>query len=207
MEGAIMNIREVLYVRVTAGLFTVLYPERGRRVYSAVDWRRNGVVAPRRKAIGLFSVMRLFGLSVSWSVSHVGQPAACAEYAFAARRIICRWSDCPVGGFCGARRAGAPGLLLNQRRRLRNALVCWRRYRESFLYAVPQIYTQPTVATRVHLDTTANDDIDAVDWRRRRWRQLFGVRRLATGHALAILVSFLSAPGWRRRFWMSADML
>lgn len=54
--------------------FYGLYPERGRRVYSAADWRRNGAGRAAAWAIGLFSVMCLFGIGVVVGTFHVGQP-------------------------------------------------------------------------------------------------------------------------------------
>lgn len=59
-----------------------------------------GLVAPRRKAIGLFSVMCLFGLGVIVGIFHVGQPLR------ALNMLLRVGHDCLVGGFCSARRSG-----------------------------------------------------------------------------------------------------
>ncbi|EDB8552305.1 dimethyl sulfoxide reductase [Salmonella enterica subsp. enterica serovar Senftenberg] len=134
-----------------------------------------GLVAPRRKAIGLFSVMCLFGLGVIVGTFHVGQPLR------------------------------ALGLLLNRATPLCNALV-WLAAIVGvvFLYAVPQIYQLPTVATWRSSYTTAMMILTPLIGGG-ALAALFGVRRLGLlVSVLAILVSFCLRPGYMATL-MSAD--
>lgn len=175
--------------------FYGLYPERGRRVYSAADWRRNGAGRAAHKAIGLFSVMCLFGLGVIVGIFHVGQPLRALNmllrvgHSPMSNEIVLSAAFAALGGL------GALGLLLNRATPLCNALV-WLAAIVGvvFLYAVPQIYQLPTVATAFILHH-GNDDIDAVDWRRRVggivWRAPSG----ATGQRVGDFGELLSAPG------------
>lgn len=154
-----------------------------------------GLVAPRRKAIGLFSVMCLFGLGVIVGTFHVGQPLRALNmllrvgHSPMSNEIVLSAAFAALGGL------GALGLLLNRATPLCNALV-WLAAIVGvvFLYAVPQIYQLPTVATAFILHH-GNDDIDAVDWRRRVggivWRAPSG----ATGQRVGDFGELLSATG------------
>lgn len=159
-----------------------------------------GLVAPRRKAIGLFSVMCLFGLGVIVGTFHVGQPLRALNmllrvgHSPMSNEIVLSAAFAALGGL------GALGLLLNRATPLCNALV-WLAAIVGvvFLYAVPQIYQLPTVATWRSSYTTAmmilTPLIDAVDWRRRVggivWRAPSG----ATGQRVGDFGELLSAPG------------
>ncbi|EDJ9126116.1 dimethyl sulfoxide reductase [Salmonella enterica subsp. enterica] len=115
-----------------------------------------GLVAPRRKAIGLFSVMCLFGLGVIVGTFHVGQPLRALNmllrvgHSPMSNEIVLSAAFAALGGL------GALGLLLNRATPLCNALV-WLAAIVGvvFLYAVPQIYQLPTVATWRSSYTTA----------------------------------------------------
>lgn len=82
-----------------------------------------GLVAPRRKAIGLFSVMCLFGLGVVVGTFHVGQPLRALNmllrvgHSPMSNEIVLSAAFAALGGL------GALGLLLNRATPLCNALV------------------------------------------------------------------------------------
>lgn len=135
-----------------------------------------GLVAPRRKAIGLFSVMCLFGLGVIVGIFHVGQPLR-------ALNMLLRVGHSPL---CNALvwLAAIVGVV--------------------FLYAVPQIYQLPTVATWRSSYTTAMMILTPLIGGG-ALAALFGVRRLGLlVSVLAILVSFCLRPGYMATL-MSAD--
>ncbi|EOV0340020.1 dimethyl sulfoxide reductase anchor subunit family protein [Salmonella enterica] len=148
-----------------------------------------GLVAPRRKAIGLFSVMCLFGLGVIVGIFHVGQPLRALNmllrvgHSPMSNEIVLSAAFAALGGL------GALGLLLNRATPLCNALV-WLAAIVGvvFLYAVPQIYQLPTVAT----------------WRSSYTTAMMILTPLIGGGALAILVSFCLRPGYMATL-MSAD--
>ncbi|EBM3799455.1 dimethyl sulfoxide reductase [Salmonella enterica] len=151
-----------------------------------------GLVAPRRKAIGLFSVMCLFGLGVIVGTFHVGHSPMSNE-------IVLSAAFAALGGL------GALGLLLNRATPLCNALV-WLAAIVGvvFLYAVPQIYQLPTVATWRSSYTTAMMILTPLIGGG-ALAALFGVRRLGLlVSVLAILVSFCLRPGYMATL-MSAD--
>lgn len=86
-----------------------------------------GLVAPRRKAIGLFSVMCLFGLGVIVGTFHVGQPLRALNmllrvgHSPMSNEIVLSAAFAALGGL------GALGLLLNRRRRCVTRWYGWRR--------------------------------------------------------------------------------
>ncbi|EIJ8565140.1 dimethyl sulfoxide reductase anchor subunit [Salmonella enterica] len=158
-----------------------------------------GLVAPRRKAIGLFSVMCLFGLGVIVGIFHVGQPLR-------ALNMLLRVGHSPMSNEIVLSAAfAALGLLLNRATPLCNALV-WLAAIVGvvFLYAVPQIYQLPTVATWRSSYTTAMMILTPLIGGG-ALAALFGVRRLGLlVSVLAILVSFCLRPGYMATL-MSAD--
>ncbi|MFN2792614.1 dimethyl sulfoxide reductase anchor subunit family protein, partial [Salmonella enterica subsp. enterica serovar Typhimurium] len=164
-----------------------------------------GLVAPRRKAIGLFSVMCLFGLGVIVGTFHVGQPLRALNmllrvgHSPMSNEIVLSAAFAALGGL------GALGLLLNRATPLCNALV-WLAAIVGvvFLYAVPQIYQLPTVATWRSSYTTAMMILTPLIGGG-ALAALFGVRRLGLlVSVLAILVSFCLRPGYMATL-MSAD--
>ncbi|EAB7165663.1 dimethyl sulfoxide reductase [Salmonella enterica subsp. enterica] len=164
-----------------------------------------GLVAPRRKAIGLFSVMCLFGIGVVVGTFHVGQPLRALNmllrvgHSPMSNEIVLSAAFAALGGL------GALGLLLNRATPLCNALV-WLAAIVGvvFLYAVPQIYQLPTVATWRSSYTTAMMILTPLIGGG-ALAALFGVRRLGLlVSVLAILVSFCLRPGYMATL-MSAD--
>lgn len=155
-----------------------------------------GLVAPRRKAIGLFSVMCLFGLGVIVGIFHVGQPLRALNmllrvgHSPMSNEIVLSAAFAALGGL------GALGLLLNRATPLCNALV-WLAAIVGVVFLLRRSADLPTadggdLAFILH---HGNDDIDAVDWRRRVggivWRAPSG----ATGQRVGDFGELLSAPG------------
>lgn len=155
-----------------------------------------GLVAPRRKAIGLFSVMCLFGIGVVVGTFHVGQPLRALNmllrvgHSPMSNEIVLSAAFAALGGL------GALGLLLNRATPLCNALVWLAAIGRGGLL-IRRSADLPTadggdLAFILH---HGNDDIDAVDWRRRVggivWRAPSG----ATGQRIGDFGELLSAPG------------
>ncbi|AXR40384.1 dimethyl sulfoxide reductase [Salmonella enterica subsp. enterica] len=165
-----------------------------------------GLVAPRRKAIGLFSVMCLFGIGVVVGTFHVGQPLRALNmllrvgHSPMSNEIVLSAAFVALGGL------GALGLLLNRATPLCNALV-WLAAIVGvvFLYAVPQIYQLPTVATWRSSYTTAMMILTPLIGGG-ALAALFGVRRLGLlVSVLAILVSFCLRPGYMATLMSAAQ--
>ncbi|ECI0429574.1 dimethyl sulfoxide reductase [Salmonella enterica subsp. enterica] len=165
-----------------------------------------GLVAPWRKAIGLFSVMCLFGLGVIVGIFHVGQPLRALNmllrvgHSPMSNEIVLSAAFAALGGL------GALGLLLNRATPLCNALV-WLAAIVGvvFLYAVPQIYQLPTVATWRSSYTTAMMILTPLIGGG-ALAALFGVRRLGLlVSVLAILVSFCLRPGYMATLMSAAQ--
>ncbi|HAC7831640.1 TPA_asm: cation:dicarboxylase symporter family transporter [Salmonella enterica] len=150
-----------------------------------------------------FSV--LFGLGVIVGTFHVGQPLRALNmllrvgHSPMSNEIVLSAAFAALGGL------GALGLLLNRATPLCNALV-WLAAIVGvvFLYAVPQIYQLPTVATWRSSYTTAMMILTPLIGGG-ALAALFGVRRLGLlVSVLAILVSFCLRPGYMATL-MSAD--
>lgn len=134
-----------------------------------------GLVAPRRKAIGLFSVMCLFGLGVIVGLFHVGQPLRALNmllrvgHSPMSNEIVLSAAFAALGGLVGGDSRG--GLLIRRSADLPTA-------------------DGGDLAFILH---HGNDDIDAVDWRWRVggivWRAPSG----ATGQRVGDFGELLSA--------------
>lgn len=153
-----------------------------------------GLVAPRRKAIGLFSVMCLFGLGVIVGTFHVGQPLRALNmllrvgHSPMSNEIVLSAAFAALGGL------GALGLLLNRATPLCVGMVGGDSRGGLLIRRSADLPTADggDLAFILH---HGNDDIDAVDWRRRVggivWRAPSG----ATGQRVGDFGELLSAPG------------
>ncbi|MEX3018287.1 dimethyl sulfoxide reductase anchor subunit family protein [Kluyvera sp. STS39-E] len=156
-----------------------------------------GLVDARRQAIGLFAVMCLFGLGVIIGIFHVGQPLRALNMLFRvghspmSNEIVLSAVFSALGGL------GALGLLLNRMVGLSKVLA-WlaAAVGVAFIFAIPQIYQLPTVATWRSSYTTAMMVLTPLIGGG-ALAALFGARRLGLPMSvLAILVSFCLRPGY-----------
>ena len=165
-----------------------------------------GLIEPRRMAIGLFSVMCLFGVGVLLGTIHVGQPLRALNMLF-------RVGSSPMSNeivlsacFAAAGGLGSLGLLLNRGGAMLCKVLVWLAAAIGvvFIFAIPRIYQLATVATWSTSYTTMMMVLTALIGGG-MLAALFGVRRLGLlVSVLAILASFCLRPGYISTL-MSAD--
>ena len=164
-----------------------------------------GQIDTRRMAVGLFSVMCLFGVGVLLGIVHVGQPLR-------ALNMLQRVGHSPMSNeimlsalFAIPGGVGALGLLLNRGAASLCKGLVWLAAAVGmvFIFAIPQIYQLPTVVTwrtsytpvMMVLTPMIGGGMLA---------GLFGLRLGLLVSVLAILVSFCLRPGYITRL-MDAD--
>lgn len=163
-----------------------------------------GQIDPRRMAVGLFSVMCLFGIGVLLGIFHVGQPLRALNmllrvgHSPMSNEIVLSAVFAIVGGL------GSLGLLLNRGVALCKGLV-WLAAIVGvvFIIAIPQIYQLPTVVTWRTSYTTAMMILTPLIGGG-ILAGLFGLRLGLLISVLAILVSFCLRPGYMSTL-MTAD--
>ena len=159
----------------------------------------------RRMAIGLFSVMCLFGIGVLLGIFHVGHPLR-------ALNMLLRVGHSPMSNeivlsavFSALGGLGALGLLLNRGAQTLCKALVWLAavVGVAFILAIPQIYQLPTVVTWRTPYTTAMMVLTPLIGGG-ILAGLFGLRLGLMVSVLAILVSFCLRPGYMSSL-MSAD--
>lgn len=164
-----------------------------------------GQIEARRMAIGLFSVMCLFGAGVLLGIFHVGQPLRALNmllrvgHSPMSNEIVLSAVFATLGGL------GALGLLLNRGAIALCKALVWLAAAVGvvFIIAVPQIYQLPTVVTWASSYTTAMMVLTPLIGGG-ILAGLFGLRPGLLVSVLAILVSFCLRPGYMASL-MSAD--
>lgn len=156
-----------------------------------------GQIDRRRMAVGLFSVMCLFGAGMLLGILHVGQPLR-------ALNMLLRVGHSPMSNeimlsalFAIAGGVGALGLLLNRGAAwLCKGLVgLAAAVGVLFIFAIPQIYQLPTVVTWRTSYTTVMMVLTPMIGGG-MLAGLFGLRLGQLVSVLAILVSFCLRPGY-----------
>ncbi|HBU8852207.1 dimethyl sulfoxide reductase anchor subunit [Citrobacter sp. Cs237] len=163
-----------------------------------------GQIDARRMAVGLFSVMCLFGVGVLLGIFHVGQPLRALNmllrvgHSPMSNEIVLSAVFATLGGL------GSLGLLLNRGATLCKGLV-WLAAIVGvvFILAIPQIYQLPTVVTWRSSYTTVMMVLTPLIGGG-ILAGLFGLRLGLLISVLAILVSFCLRPGYMTTL-MSAD--
>ncbi|WP_336221742.1 dimethyl sulfoxide reductase anchor subunit family protein [Citrobacter amalonaticus] len=164
-----------------------------------------GQIEARRMAIGLFSVMCLFGAGVLLGIFHVGQPLRALNmlirvgHSPMSNEIVLSAVFATLGGL------GALGLLLNRGAIALCKALVWLAAVVGvvFIMAVPQIYQLPTVVTWQSSYTTAMMVLTPLIGGG-ILAGLFGLRLGLLVSVLAILLSFCLRPGYMASL-MSAD--
>lgn len=165
-----------------------------------------GLIETRRRAVGLFAVMCLFGLGVVLGIFHVGQPLR-------ALNMLIRVGESPMSNeialsaaFAALGGLGALGLLLNRGGQALCNVLVWLAAAVGvvFIFAIPQIYQLPTVVTWRSSYTTAMMVLTPLIGGG-VLAALFGLRRMGLGVSLvAILIGFCLRPGYMSTL-MNAD--
>ena len=164
-----------------------------------------GQIEARRMAIGLFSVMCLFGAGVLLGIFHVGQPLRALNmlirvgHSPMSNEIVLSAVFATLGGL------GALGLLLNRGAIALCKALVWLAAVVGvvFIMAVPQIYQLPTVVTWQSSYTTAMMVLTPLIGGG-ILAGLFGLRLGLLVSVLAIQLSFCLRPGYMASL-MSAD--
>ncbi|HAT1573902.1 TPA: dimethyl sulfoxide reductase anchor subunit [Raoultella ornithinolytica] len=168
-----------------------------------------GNIDTRRMALGLFSVMCLFGLGVIIGIFHVGQPLRALNmllrvgYSPMSNEIALSAAFTVLGGL------GALGLLLNRGGMVLCKVLVWlaAAVGVAFLFAIPQIYQLPTVITWRSSYTTAMMVLTPLI-SGGALAALFGIRRLGLMvSVVAILFSFCLRPGYMSTLMAADGML
>ncbi|MET6679512.1 dimethyl sulfoxide reductase anchor subunit family protein [Citrobacter amalonaticus] len=164
-----------------------------------------GQIEARRMAVGLFSVMCLFGVGVLLGVIHVGQPLRALNmllrvgHSPMSNEIVLSAVFATLGGL------GSLGLLLNRGATALCKALVWLAAVVGvvFILAIPQIYQLPTVVTWRTSYTTAMMVLTPLIGGG-ILAGLFGLRLGLLVSVLAILASFCLRPGYVSTL-MSAD--
>ncbi|HIE0659573.1 TPA: dimethyl sulfoxide reductase anchor subunit family protein [Providencia rettgeri] len=157
-----------------------------------------GYIDERRQAIGLLAMACLFGLGVAIGIFHVGQPLRAINMLF-------RIGSSPMSNeivlsalFGGLGGCSALGLLLKRSTTALFKVIAWLSAVVGlvFLFAIPQVYQLPTVATWSSYYTIAIMMLTPLIGGG-TLAALFGARHLGfLVSLLAILVSFSMRPGY-----------
>lgn len=164
-----------------------------------------GQIEARRMAIGLFSVMCLFGVGVLLGIIHVGQPLRALNmllrvgHSPMSNEIVLSAVFATLGGL------GSLGLLLNRGATALCKALVWLAAVVGvvFILAIPQIYQLPTVVTWRTSYTTVMMVLTPLIGGG-ILAGLFGLRLGLLVSVLAILASFCLRPGYMSTL-MSAD--
>lgn len=164
-----------------------------------------GQIEARRMAIGLFSVMCLFGVGVLLGIIHVGQPLRALNmllrvgHSPMSNEIVLSAVFATLGGL------GSLGLLLNRGANALCKVLVWLAAAVGvpFILAIPQIYQLPTVVTWRTSYTTVMMVLTPLIGGG-ILAGLFGLRLGLLVSVLAILASFCLRPGYMSTL-MSAD--
>ncbi|MBN6042495.1 dimethyl sulfoxide reductase anchor subunit [Citrobacter sp. ku-bf4] len=167
-----------------------------------------GQIEARRMAIGLFSVMCLFGVGILLGIIHVGQPLRALNmllrvgHSPMSNEIVLSAVFATLGGL------GSLGLLLNRGATALCKALVWLAAVVGvvFILAIPQIYQLPTVVTWRTSYTTVMMVLTPLIGGG-ILAGLFGLRLGLLVSVLAILASFCLRPGYISTLMSADDVL